>query len=76
MFGIDILRFSGRRDKQKIDRSIRIGNAMGAAPPKTITREAVYDAAKAVSNWGRWGSDDQIGASTTSARKTSWPPAA
>jgi kynurenine formamidase len=27
----------------------------------TLTREAIHDAAKKVSNWGRWGADDQIG---------------
>ncbi|MBP7241610.1 cyclase family protein [Amaricoccus sp.] len=26
-----------------------------------LNRQAIYDAAKKVSNWGRWGSDDQIG---------------
>jgi kynurenine formamidase len=34
---------------------------MGDAPTKTVTREAIYEAAKAVSNWGRWGAEDQIG---------------
>ena len=34
---------------------------MGVGPAKTVTREAIYEAAKKVSNWGRWGSDDQIG---------------
>src|SRR5271170_7074601 len=34
---------------------------MGASPVKRVTREAIYEAAKAVSNWGRWGADDQIG---------------
>lgn len=28
---------------------------------KTVTREAIYETAKTLSNWGRWGSDDQIG---------------
>ncbi|MGO1074998.1 cyclase family protein [Inquilinus sp. CA228] len=28
---------------------------------KTLTRQDIYDAAKRVSNWGRWGDDDQIG---------------
>jgi kynurenine formamidase len=27
----------------------------------TFDRKAIYDAAKQVSNWGRWGDDDQIG---------------
>jgi kynurenine formamidase len=27
----------------------------------TLTRQAIHDAAKKVSNWGRWGADDQIG---------------
>lgn len=26
-----------------------------------LTRQDIYDAAKKVSNWGRWGDDDQIG---------------
>ena len=34
---------------------------MGQAPTKTVTREAIYEAAKTLSNWGRWGADDQIG---------------
>ena len=29
--------------------------------PKTVKRDAIYDAAKKLSNWGRWGEDDQIG---------------
>jgi kynurenine formamidase len=28
---------------------------------KTLTRQDIYDAVKKVSNWGRWGDDDQIG---------------
>ena len=26
-----------------------------------LTRQDIYDAAKKISNWGRWGDDDQIG---------------
>ncbi|MGI9426031.1 MAG: hypothetical protein ACR2PA_22840 [Hyphomicrobiaceae bacterium] len=26
-----------------------------------VSREAIYKAAEELSNWGRWGSDDQIG---------------
>lgn len=26
-----------------------------------LTRDAIYDAARKISNWGRWGEDDQIG---------------
>ena len=40
---------------------------MGEAPAKTVTREAIYEAAKAVSNWGRWGAEDQIGTLNTIA---------
>jgi kynurenine formamidase len=29
--------------------------------PKPVNREAVYEAAGNLSNWGRWGADDQIG---------------
>ena len=28
---------------------------------KKVDRAAIYAAATALSNWGRWGSDDQIG---------------
>lgn len=27
----------------------------------SLNRQAIYDAAKTISNWGRWGKDDQIG---------------
>ena len=27
----------------------------------TVSRKAVYEAAEKLSNWGRWGADDQIG---------------
>ncbi|WP_088344458.1 MULTISPECIES: cyclase family protein [Rhodomicrobium] len=27
----------------------------------SLNRQAIYDAAKKISNWGRWGKDDQIG---------------
>ena len=26
-----------------------------------LTRQDIYDTAKELSNWGRWGEDDQIG---------------
>ena len=26
-----------------------------------LTRKDIYDTAKELSNWGRWGDDDQIG---------------
>lgn len=26
-----------------------------------VDRAAIYEAAKKLSNWGRWGADDQIG---------------
>jgi kynurenine formamidase len=29
--------------------------------PAPVNREAIYAAAKKLSNWGRWGADDQIG---------------
>ncbi|MGA0714020.1 MAG: cyclase family protein, partial [Gemmobacter sp.] len=29
--------------------------------PMTVNREAIYKAAAELSNWGRWGPDDQIG---------------
>jgi hypothetical protein len=29
--------------------------------PMTVNREAIYKAARELSNWGRWGPDDQIG---------------
>ncbi len=28
---------------------------------KPVNREAIYEAAKKLSNWGRWGADDQLG---------------
>jgi hypothetical protein len=30
-------------------------------PRKPVTREDIYAAANELSNWGRWGVDDQIG---------------
>src|ERR1700733_12204938 len=29
--------------------------------PAPVNREAIYAAARELSNWGRWGADDQIG---------------
>ncbi|MBV9243550.1 MAG: cyclase family protein, partial [Methylobacteriaceae bacterium] len=29
--------------------------------PKTVTRDDIYEAARKLSNWGRWGQDDQVG---------------
>lgn len=29
-----------------------------------VDRAAIYEAAKKLSNWGRWGADDQIGTLT------------
>src|SRR6476646_2576979 len=34
---------------------------MGDAPARTVNREAIDRAAQELSNWGRWGADDQIG---------------
>ena len=34
---------------------------MGEAPAKTVTREAIYEAAESVSNWGRWGPTTRSG---------------
>ena len=28
---------------------------------KPVNRAAIYEAAEKLSNWGRWGEDDQIG---------------
>jgi kynurenine formamidase len=34
---------------------------MDAGTAKKITREDIYNTAREISNWGRWGADDQIG---------------
>ncbi len=34
---------------------------MDVTPGKKLTREDIHTVAKEISNWGRWGADDQIG---------------
>src|SRR6476659_10128278 len=35
--------------------------ASGAAPPETVTRAQFEAWVKEISNWGRWGKDDELG---------------
>jgi hypothetical protein len=37
------------------------GNLQGDDVTKVVNKAAIYAAAKELSNWGRWGPDDQIG---------------
>ena len=34
---------------------------MDTGAPKNLTRESIYKTAQKISNWGRWGENDQIG---------------